>query len=83
VNEWLAASTLGRANMARANPWVRADPRSSGSTSATTTDTEMGRGTFDRISSVCSPRSGERFTSVIESESLIGLPTDRYLPRVG
>src|SRR3982750_4609540 len=39
--------------------------------------------TLVRISSVCSPSSGERFTSVIESESLIGLPTDRYLPRVG
>ena len=28
-----------------------------------------------RISSVCSPRSGERFTSTGESESLIGEPT--------
>src|SRR6266849_6776094 len=36
-----------------------------------------------RISSVCSPNSGERFTSVIESDILIGLPTVRYLPRVG
>src|SRR5262249_4631128 len=36
-----------------------------------------------RISSVCSPSSGERFTSEIESDILIGLPTLRYLPRVG
>src|SRR4029077_6848252 len=36
-----------------------------------------------RISSVCSPRSGERFTSEIESDILIGLPTLRYFPRVG
>src|ERR1700730_1174699 len=36
-----------------------------------------------RISSVCSPRRGERATSVGLSESLIGLPTVRYLPRVG
>ena len=64
MNEWLAASTLGRANMARANPWVRAEPRSSGSTSATTTDTEMGRGTFDRISSwMISPDSAWGRTS--------------------
>src|SRR5579863_1450640 len=34
-------------------------------------------------SSVCSPRSGERLTSVGLSESLIGLPTERYLPRLG
>src|SRR4030095_12736427 len=34
-------------------------------------------------SSVCSPSSGERLTSVMLSESLIGLPTVRYLPRVG
>src|SRR6187549_3910944 len=39
--------------------------------------------TLDRISSVCSPSSGERFTSEIESDILIGLPTDRYLPRTG
>ena len=39
--------------------------------------------TFDRISSVCSPSSGERFTSEIESDILIGLPTVRYLPRTG
>src|SRR5579862_7196251 len=39
--------------------------------------------TVFKISSVCSPRSGERFTSEIESDSLIGLPTVRYLPRVG
>src|SRR5580692_10242272 len=36
-----------------------------------------------RISLVCSPRRGERATSVGLSESLIGLPTVRYLPRVG
>ena len=30
---------------------------------------------------MCSPSSGERFTSVIESDILIGLPTVRYLPR--
>ena len=39
--------------------------------------------TLARISSVCSPSSGERFTSLMLSDSLIGLPTDRYLPRVG
>ena len=33
--------------------------------------------------SVCSPSSGERVTSVGLSDSLIGLPTDRYLPRAG
>ena len=30
-----------------------------------------------------SPKSGERSTSVGLSESLIGLPTVRYLPRAG
>ena len=32
---------------------------------------------------MCSPRSGERFTSQIESDIFIGLPTVRYFPRVG
>jgi hypothetical protein len=32
---------------------------------------------------VCSPSSGERSTSLALSESLIGLPTEMYLPRVG
>ena len=36
-----------------------------------------------RTSSVCSPSSGERFTSDGLSDILIGLPTERYLPRVG
>ena len=36
-----------------------------------------------RISSVCSPSEGEGFTSVGESDNLIGLPTVRYLPRLG
>src|SRR6201999_1970826 len=39
--------------------------------------------TWRRISSVCSPSSGERCTSVGLSDSLIGLPTEKYLPRVG
>src|SRR6267143_1294066 len=34
-------------------------------------------------SCVCSPRSGERLTSVMLSDILMGLPTVRYLPRVG
>ena len=34
-------------------------------------------------SSVCSPSSGERVTSVGLSDILIGLPTERYLPRFG
>ena len=34
-------------------------------------------------SSVCSPSSGERTTSVGLSDILIGLPTGRYLPRFG
>src|SRR6185369_2285447 len=33
--------------------------------------------------SVCSPYSGDRDTSVGESDSLIGLPTVKYLPRLG
>ena len=32
---------------------------------------------------MCSPSSGERVTSVGLSDILIGLPTVRYLPRVG
>ena len=32
---------------------------------------------------MCSPRSGERVTSVGLSDILIGLPTVRYLPRLG
>ena len=32
---------------------------------------------------MCSPSSGERFTSVIESDIFTGLPTVRYLPRPG
>ena len=36
-----------------------------------------------RTSSVCSPRSGERATSVVLSLSLMGFPTVRYLPRLG
>src|SRR5215211_527732 len=39
--------------------------------------------TWRKISSVCSPSSGERVTSLGESDSLIGLPTEMYLPRVG
>ena len=39
--------------------------------------------TSRNTSSVCSPSKGERFTSAGLSDSLIGLPTDRYLPRVG
>ena len=39
--------------------------------------------TSRRISSVCSPNSGERSTSVGQSDSLIGMPTFRYLPRSG
>src|SRR6202030_3576453 len=39
--------------------------------------------TLRKISSVCSPRSGERRTSAGESDNLIGLPTVRYLPRPG
>ena len=39
--------------------------------------------TSRRISSVCSPSNGERFTSDTLSDILIGLPTLRYLPRVG
>src|SRR5450631_2050026 len=34
-------------------------------------------------SSVCSPKSGERFTSVGLSLILMGLPTLKYLPRLG
>ena len=36
-----------------------------------------------RISSVCSPRRGERFTSAGESESLIGEHTDEILDWLG
>src|SRR5579875_421772 len=36
-----------------------------------------------RISSVCSPSSGEDFTSTCEPDSLIGQPTVRNLPRFG
>ena len=39
--------------------------------------------TSRRISSVCSPSKGERTTLDGESDSLTGLPTDRYFPRVG
>lgn len=39
--------------------------------------------TDPRISSVCSPSSGDRTTSAGESDSLMGLPTVRYFPRVG
>src|ERR1700692_3193053 len=39
--------------------------------------------TLRKISSVCSPKSGERRTSAGESDNLIGLPTVRYLPRPG
>src|SRR6266568_1104020 len=48
-----------------------------------TTSLSLKPSTFLRISSVCSPSSGERFTSLMLSDNLIGLPTDRYLPRVG
>ena len=36
-----------------------------------------------RISSVCSPNKGERFTTAGESESLIGFPTVKYFPLTG
>ena len=39
--------------------------------------------TSRRISTVCSPRSGERTTSEGLSDILIGLPTVRYFPRAG
>src|SRR6202521_271102 len=48
-----------------------------------TTSLSVKPSTFLRISSVCSPSSGERATTLGLSESLIGLPTDRYLPRAG
>ena len=36
-----------------------------------------------RISSVCSPKRGDLFTTAGESESLIGLPTVKYFPLTG
>src|SRR3979411_1557194 len=39
--------------------------------------------TWRRISSVCSPSKGDRVTSLGLSDILIGLPTEKYLPRGG
>src|SRR5258708_18597415 len=39
--------------------------------------------TCRRISSVCSPSSGERVTSLGLSDIFMGLPTEKYLPRSG
>lgn len=41
-NVWLAASTDGSANIARASATVPGDPSSAGSTSAPTTETVVG-----------------------------------------